>query len=95
LVKWKTSSEIDNLGFNILRSRSKDGTYEKINKKLILPKKNGVTGARYKFKDKHTKAGMTYYYKLEDIDKTTGSTLHGPVSVRIVEKAGKKKHKKK
>ena len=38
--------------------------------------------------------GNTYYYKLEDIDKTSGSTLHDAVEVKINKKANKRKNKK-
>lgn len=79
LVNWKTASEVDNLGFNILRSDSENGTYTQINSDLIPAKKNAVSGANYKFKDRDIEKGNTYWYKLEDIDKTTGSTVHDAV----------------
>jgi len=93
-IKWRTSSEIDNLGFNILRSNSENGTYTQINDDLIKKKKNAVSGAKYKFKDRKITGGKIYYYKLEDIDSTSGSTIRGPFKVKAKKKAKKKKNKK-
>jgi len=78
-----TESEIEKERFNILHSDSEDGDYVKINKKLIPAKGSATKGASYKFIDGKVKPGKTYYYKLEDIDSKTGSTLHGPKSVKI------------
>lgn len=83
IVKWQTSTEIDNIGFNILRSESESGPYEKINKKLIKAKGSSTKGASYKFKDKNIIAGKIYWYKLEDIDSNTGNDLNGPVKVEV------------
>ncbi|RMD87237.1 MAG: DUF1566 domain-containing protein, partial [Calditrichaeota bacterium] len=92
LIKWKTASEIDNLGFNILRSTSEDGKYSKINKKIIPAKMNAVSGGKYIFRDKNIKKGI-YFYKLEDIDRNSGSSFHGPITVKA--KSFKRNHKKK
>jgi hypothetical protein len=78
-LEWKTAEEINNTGFNILRSRSSAGRYEKINRQLIPSRRDG----QYVFLDDQVEAGGRYYYKLEDIDHTGQITLHGPVSVEI------------
>jgi hypothetical protein len=78
-LEWKTAEEINNAGFNILRSRSSAGRYEKINPQLIPGRRDG----QYVFVDEKVEAGGRYYYKLEDIDHTGQITLHGPVSVEI------------
>jgi len=53
-----------------------------------------VSGGKYKFKDRKVEKGSTYWYKLEDIDKTTGSSFNGPVEVKVKSKSHKKKNKK-
>ena len=91
MLRWKTKTEIDNIGFNIYRSESENGGYVKINGDIIPAKGSATKGAEYKFIDGRVKSGRTYYYKLEDIDSKTGSTLHGPKSVKInFKKKGKK-----
>lgn len=91
LIKWQTASELDNLGFNILRSESEPGPYTKINKKLIRAKGSSTKGASYKFKDKNIEAGKTYWYKLEDIDSKTEPSQHDAVKVEVTAKKIKAK----
>ncbi|MBI5375841.1 MAG: SBBP repeat-containing protein [Candidatus Schekmanbacteria bacterium] len=93
LITWQTATEIDNLGFNILRSETADGEYVKINKKLIKAKGSSTKGASYKFKDKNIEAGKTYFYKLEDIDSSTGPNLSDAVKVEVTARKGKEKKK--
>ncbi|MBI5374574.1 MAG: thrombospondin type 3 repeat-containing protein [Candidatus Schekmanbacteria bacterium] len=90
-LKWKTGTEIDNIGFNILRSESEDGQYKKINQKLIKAKGTAIKGASYQFKDNNIEAGKTYWYKLEDIDSNTGATQHDAVKVDVAAKKSKTK----
>ena len=80
IFTWSTESEIDNAGFNLYRSESENGEYKKINDSLIPAEGSYIQGASYKFIDKDVKNRKTYYYKLEDIDLSGKSTMHGPVS---------------
>jgi hypothetical protein len=77
---WVTESEVNNAGFNIYRAESANGTYQKINYALIQAQGSPTQGAAYEYVDKDVKGRKTYYYKLEDIDLTGKSMLHGPVS---------------
>jgi hypothetical protein len=79
-IKWSTETEIDNAGFNILRSESQSGPFAKINDSLIPAKGSATQGASYEFVDIDVQNRKTYYYKLEDIDLNGESTMHGPVS---------------
>ncbi|MBI5375431.1 MAG: hypothetical protein HZA77_08345 [Candidatus Schekmanbacteria bacterium] len=90
-LAWQTTTEIDNIGFNILRSESETGPYTKINKKLIKSKGSSTKGASYKLKDKNIEAGKTYWYKLEDIDSNTGPSQHDAVKVEVTAKKIKSK----
>ena len=76
ILEWATDMEIDNVGFNIWRSETEDGSYIKITDSLI-PAQGG--GYQYMFTDDTVVKGKTYYYKLEDIDLSGVSTFHGPV----------------
>ncbi|MEI6125489.1 MAG: VCBS repeat-containing protein [Pseudomonadota bacterium] len=77
-LKWTTASEISNAGFNIYRAVSADGPYEKVNAELIPAQGSSTQGASYAFIDKDAKNRTAYFYKLEDIDLSGASTLHGP-----------------
>ena len=78
-VSWITSRETDNLGFDILRSRSEDGTYTKITEELVPVDSEG----QYDFIDKNVQVGVRYYYKLEDVNLNGIRTEHGPIAVEI------------
>lgn len=82
LLSWETATEVDNTGFNIYRSRLRDGEYKKINDALILAKGYATSGASYHHEDTLPARG-TYYYKLEDVDTNGVSTMHGPEKVRM------------
>ena len=71
--------EIRNAGFNLYRSRSRDGEHIQINDFLIPAEGSPSESATYQFVDENVKNRNTYYYKLEDIDLYGKSTIHGPV----------------
>jgi len=77
ILKWQTESETKNAGFNIWRSKTKNGKYEMINKSLIPAKGSPTSGASYELVDETKR--RNYWYKLEDIDTNGISTFHGPV----------------
>ena len=82
ILDWSTESEIDNLGFNILRSNAENGKYTKINKKIIIARGNKLNGASYRFIDKKASYGKIYWYKLEDINNRGESTIYGPILIK-------------
>ena len=67
VVRWITESELNNAGFNILRSETRDGEFSKINTSLI--EGQGTTSERttYEWKDKSAKPNVVYYYQIQDI----------------------------
>ncbi len=67
VVRWTTESELDNAGFNILRSDSRNGEFAQVNDTLIQGK--GTTGERstYSWVDASAKPGVVYYYQIEDV----------------------------
>jgi hypothetical protein len=79
-LAWETGTEVNNAGFNLWRSEAADGPYTKINDALIPAEGDAVSGASYTYTDTDVVKGVTYYYKLEDVDIHGVSTFHGPVS---------------
>jgi hypothetical protein len=79
LLEWTTAHEIDNAGFHIHRSLSREGPYTRINQCLIPGQGYSVRGAHYQHLDEDVEIGVTYYYKLEDVDFHGHGTFHGPV----------------
>lgn len=65
-LKWTTVNEMDVLGFNVLRSDTKQGVYTPVNTALITAKHLGeLTGAKYTYKDRSVQAGKTYFYRIQ------------------------------
>ena len=81
-IFWKTESESDCAGFNVLKSENEEGTYEKINTQVIPPRGDGATGAEYTFVDREVKDGIIYWYKIEEISIDGKSRIFGPISVK-------------
>ena len=67
ILSWITESELDNAGFNILRSESRDGTFKQVNSRMIQGA--GTTGERntYTWTDTTAKPDIVYYYRIEDV----------------------------
>ena len=67
VIRWITESELNNAGFNILRSDTRDGEYTKLNTQLIEGK--GTTSERttYEWKDTSAKPNVVYYYQIQDV----------------------------
>ncbi|MDE0088474.1 MAG: lamin tail domain-containing protein [Candidatus Poribacteria bacterium] len=67
IVRWTTESELDNAGFNILRSETRKGEYKQVNTELIQGA--GTTGEKssYNWVDPTAKPGVVYYYQIEDV----------------------------
>lgn len=78
-LRWSTSAENYNAGFHVQRSQSLSGPFTRLTAEMILPRRDGS----YSFVDDHVQAGAKYYYKLEDIDASGKSTLHGPVEALV------------
>ncbi|TGG91214.1 MAG: hypothetical protein ERJ67_08465 [Aphanocapsa feldmannii 277cV] len=67
VVKWVTESELNNAGFNILRSETREGTFERVNASLIAGQ--GTTSERtvYTWTDSTAKPEVFYYYRIEEV----------------------------
>ena len=67
VVRWITESELNNAGFNILRSETRNGDFTQLNTKLIAGQ--GTTSERtvYSFPDTSAKPNVAYYYQIQDV----------------------------
>ncbi|NUQ81989.1 MAG: T9SS type A sorting domain-containing protein [Bacteroidetes bacterium] len=83
VLKWKTASEINNAGFEIYRSTSRDKNFINIasyrsNGKDALSSK-GNRGGSYEFVDAGVSNGVTYYYRLSDVSYDGQKTDHAVI----------------
>ena len=67
VLKWTTESEVDNAGFYIYRSETKDGQFKVANPTMIQGA--GTTSERrtYTWTDTTAKSNTAYYYRIEDV----------------------------
>ena len=86
VLTWTTESEVDNAGFNLRRSETRESGFTLLNPALIAGA--GTTGERqaYTFTDTSAKPGVEYYYRIEEVAFDGGPVtlvtrfLPGPVS---------------
>ena len=78
VVRWITESELNNAGFNILRSEKRNSEFTKVHYQAG----QGTTSERtvYEWKDKTAKPNVVYYYQIQDVsldgDVTTLRVTH-------------------
>jgi len=67
-LRWRTETEVGNLGFSIYRSEDKNGNYTEID--FVEGAGNSGSPIDYQFTDKKVEQSKTYFYYLEDVDLT-------------------------
>ena len=88
VVRWTTESELDNAGFNILRSDTRNGEFKQVNAQLIQGKGTTAERSTYKWVDTSAKPGAVYYYQIEDVsfagerNMLTTTKLKGLISAK-------------
>ena len=86
-LHWITESEIENLGFNIYRSTNSNVKFLMLNDELIPGAGSSSSRHGYEYIDKGLTNEVTYWYKLEDVDYSGKTELHGPISATPMAKA--------
>jgi len=79
LLRWVTSHEQDNIGFDVYRSYTADGDYVKINDQQIPSQQGG----EYAYTDASIHVGQTYYYKIVNTDVRKNEMEYGPVMIQV------------
>ena len=90
VLKWTTESEVDNAGFYIYRSKTRDGEFKVVNPTMIQGA--GTTGERneYTWTDTSAKPNTVYYYQIEDVSHAGVRELLSTVRIRgLVSARGK------
>ncbi len=88
VISWITESEVNNAGFNILRSNAKKGPFVKVNPKLIQGAGTTSERTEYRWTDTTAKPNTVYYYQIEDVshvgvrEQLATVRLRGVVSVK-------------
>ncbi len=66
-VKWATASEVDNFGYDVYRSQSEEGPFERLNPEVIEGAGTTDEPTRYRYVDDTIDPHTTYYYYVESI----------------------------
>ncbi len=87
-LQWTTASEVDNLGFYLLRAEGDStqlppaGEFQRINLQLIEGAGNSNQPRTYEYVDQYVAAGQGYWYQLVDVDISGNKTYHPPIWVQ-------------
>jgi len=81
-LRWETLTEIDNVGFNVYYSTSKDGPWTQLNEGIIPSnvEPGSTAGAKYEYTPEKIDLEAQPFFLLEDIDANGTKTQHGPVT---------------
>lgn len=81
-LKWESLSELNMLGFNILRGEKRKDISTQVNTELVPALTVGaVTGNLYEYTDTSVLPNTTYFYKVEVLRADNGSTKSEAVKV--------------
>lgn len=81
ILVWRTEAELDNVGFAIYRSGTKDGDYTRI--AFVNGAQDSETSNNYQFTDEQAQPSHTYYYYLEDVDLAGKRTKSDVIRVTL------------
>ena len=76
LVRWRTGTEADLLGFRVYRSRGH--SWKRLTRSLIVAK-GSVSGASYRFLDRTARRGVAYRYRIKAVNRDGTTSWFGPV----------------
>ncbi len=83
LLQWSTESETNSYGFHVLRSLTEKDGFEQVTPEPIRAAGVSTHRREYQWLDRRVEAGVTYYYKLQQLDIDGSSRFYGPVRVSV------------
>jgi hypothetical protein len=88
-IAWTTESEVETLGFNLLRDDLVDpGNWQQVNPQLILAQGSPIAGTSYHFIDREVQAGKSYIYHLQEINTNHEIVELESIEIRVKPKGG-------
>jgi len=81
LLSWDTGTEMDTVGYYVIRSTNLHSGFEVINSDMIAATGNQYSGASYSYVDNYVNFGSVYYYWLIAVDTHGQNTVYGPDKV--------------
>ncbi len=81
-IQWTTASEVNTSGFYVLRSLAAAGPFERVSS-FIVHTGTSASGANYEYIDPGLTNNTTYYYRLEIVSSSLGSSFSNVISTTI------------
>ena len=78
LLRWRTRTEADLLGFHVYRSRG--GSWQRLTRSLVAAK-GSVSGRSYRFLDRTARRGVSYRYRIKAVNRDGTTAWFRPVGV--------------
>ena len=88
-LKWTTATEVDNFGFDLYRSTSEDGPFERINSELVPGAGTVDEPSHYVYVDDTIDPTLDYYYYIESISIDGVRERFSPIMRAPAKKPGK------
>lgn len=83
-IEWTTESEVDTLGFNLLREDLSDPeNRHKINPQLILAQGSPISGTSYHVIDRDVQVGKYYFYHLLELNNSNEIVELESIEIRV------------
>ena len=79
LIQWTTESELENAGFNVLRSETKTGPFQVVTPRMLQGAGTTSERSSYQYVDTTAKQNVAYYYRLEEV---SFSGVQQPIATR-------------
>lgn len=80
-IKWQTSSEVDNFGFDVFRADSAEGPWEQVNPDTIEGQGTTDEITSYAFEDRTIDPCRAYFYYVESISMSGDREHFTPVGL--------------
>lgn len=78
-LRWKTASEVDNFGFDVYRSESEDGPFERLTERPVQGAGTSDVPSEYSWVDTAIDPRRAYYYYVESISMSGERERFTPV----------------
>ncbi len=83
VVHWETGSEFGTAGFYLLRMDEANRQYHQVNTKFLPGLMHSPQGGIYRFVDQTASPGVTYTYKLVEVESYGSRRTYGPFTVTV------------
>jgi len=83
-INWQSGTRYDIYGFNIYRSKKKEGPFEKLNKEIIPGPGSSRESREFHYVDQPLEIGETYHYYVESVSFAGKKEPLTPVTKVIV-----------